>query len=222
MVKYTLTALREGCYQMVVENFICVPLASSIKHRDELSSFCIDREYCYRNCFDVIGLEAYLKRCAWDEDQNNETRIYLIKDSESGDIAAYFGLKAGMVATSINDGLNSEEQERILREKGVKMLPEVLPGIEISHFAVNDNYRRKVGGVKGLREYFYPEFIYPIIEDVASKVGVSLIYLYAAGGDKLISYYKRVFDFQELDVHGIYTPLEPHYDSGCTFMYRVF
>ena len=208
------------------EGFICVPLLADRKHLSQIEDFTIDREAEYSHRTDkVIGLEAYLKRCAWDEDLNNEVRIYLIKDGETDEVAAYFGLKAGMVASSKADMLTVEEQNEIFKEEGVKWLPEVLPGIEISHFAVNDNYRRRAGSdgkpLKGLGAYFYPEFIYPIIEDVAQKVGVNMIYLYAAGDDKLVAYYKSVFEFQSLQEEDVYVPLEPDYDGGCAFMYRL-
>ena len=173
----------------------------------------------------VIGLEAYLKRCAWQDDLNNQVRIYLIKDSKTGDVAAYFGLKAGMVVDSEEGMPSEEEKQEVMEEYGAKLLPEVVPGIEITHFAVNDDYRRKAGKegkpIRGLGEYFYPQFIYPIIEDVARKIGVGLIYLYAAGDERLVSYYERVFEFQMLDAADFIIPLEPGYDGGCTFMYRL-
>lgn len=206
--------------------FVCVPLLSDVNHLVQIESFVIDREYEYSKLPNkIVGLEAFLKRCAWEEDLENEVRIYLIKDSATGEIAAYFGLKAGMVASSKTDMLPLEVQRRIFKEEGVKWLPEVLPGIEISHFAVNDNYRRSAGSdenpVKGLGAFFYPEFIYPIIEDVAQKIGVNMIYLYAAGDEKLITYYQEVFDFQSLQEEDVYIPLEPDYDGGCAFMYRL-
>lgn len=208
------------------KQFICVPLLSDESHREQIQSFTIDREAEYSHRMDkVIGLEAYLKRCAWNEDLNNEVRIYLIKDRDSLEVAAYFGLKAGMVANSKAEMLSVEEQQEILKEEGVKWLLEVLPGIEISHFAVNDNYRRSAGvngkPVKGLGAFFYPEFIYPIIEEVAERIGVKMIYLYAAGDEKLVSYYESVFDFQCLQEEDVYVPLEPDYDGGCDFMYRL-
>ncbi len=210
----------------MIGDFICVPLLSDEDHLNQIQNFVIDREKEFEKIQDkVIGLAPYLKRCAWLEDINKEVRIYLIKDISNNEIAAYFGLKAGMVASSKMDMISAEAQQAIIDEKGVKWLPSVLPEIEISHFAVNDDYRRKVSPqgrlVKGLGAFFYPEFIYPIIEDVASKIGVNMIYLYAAGDEKLVSYYKDVFDFQTLEDEDFYVPLEPDYDGGCTFMYRL-
>ena len=204
----------------------CVPLRSSIANLELIKSFKIDREQDYSSDpYKVVGLEAYLKRCAWDEDERNEVRIYLVIDTETDELAAYFGLKSGMVVDS-GDGMPSEEEkEEIMREYHAKLLPEVIPGIEISHFAINDNYRRgrgKDGGpVRGLGRYFYPAFVYPIIEDVAEKIGVGMIYLYAAGDDHLVHYYEQVFGFHALNDEDVFIPLEPNYDGGCTFMYQI-
>ncbi len=204
----------------------CVQLTSNANYHDLINDFKIDRESKYSSIKDkIVGLEAYLKRCAWQDDLNGEVKIYLILDESVREVAAYFGLKAGMVASSKEEMPSLELQRAIYKEEGIKLLPEVLPGVEISHFAVNDNYRRRVGGdgapIRGLGEYFYPEFIYPIISDVASKIGVNMIYLYAAGDEHLVSYYERVFGFQALDTGDFFVPLEPDYDGGCVFMYQL-
>lgn len=210
----------------MIGKFICLPLTSNTKNLSYIEDFKIDREKDVSSNPDkVIGLEAYLKQCAWQDDLNGEVKIYLIVDESVDELVAYFGLKAGMVASSREEMLSPEKQQIILKEEGVKILPEVLPGIEISHFAVNDNYRRtaKSNGLtpSGLGEYFFPTFIYPIISDVASKIGINMIYLYAAGDDHLIKYYERVFNFRALDTDDYFVPLEPDYDGGCTFMYQL-
>lgn len=204
----------------------CVHFTSDIKNLDLVKNFTVDREQDISSLPDkIVGLESYLKRCAWEDDINGEVKIYLIIDTFINMVAAYFGLKAGMVASSREEMPSIEQQRLILNEEGVKLLPEVLPGIEISHFAVNDKYRRAAGTkdepITGLGEYFYPAFIYPIIMEVASKIGVNMIYLYAAGDEHLVSYYERVFNFQALDADDYFIPLEPDYDGGCTFMYQL-
>lgn len=79
--------------------YICVPLTSDKNHKIEIKTFTIDRESRYASDpSKIIGLEAYLKRCAWEDDQRNDVKIYLIKDQITMDIAEYFGLKADMVA----------------------------------------------------------------------------------------------------------------------------
>ena len=204
----------------------CVPLTSDENNRDLINNFIIDRESEISSIPDkIVGLEAYLKRCAWQDDINGEVKIYLIIDESLNEVAAYFGLKAGMVASSREAMPSIEQQRMIYKEEGIKLLPEVLPGIEISHFAVNDNYRRHAGSegkpIRGLGEYFYPVFIFPIIMDVSSKIGINMIYLYAAGDEHLVSYYERVFGFQSLNAEDIIVPLEPDYDGGCAFMYQL-
>ena len=61
-----------------------------------------------------------------------------------------------------------------------------------------------------------------IIERLVRKVGIKMIYLYAAGNAKLVSYYERVFEFHALDEDSFYVPLKPVYDGGCKFMFRLF
>ena len=209
----------------------CVPLLSDVNHQSEIKNFVIDREKKFSQYTDkVIGLEAYLKECAWEDDVRGDVKIYLIKDTELDCIAAYFGLKAGMVIDNTDtQNYSSQEKLEILQEKqeilldaNIKTVSAIVPGIEISHFAVNDNYRRKLGNdIRGLGRYFYPTFIYPIIEEIASKIGVRIIYLFAAGDEHLIQYYKKVFNFEISTLNDFYTPLQPSYDDGCKFMYQI-
>ena len=187
------------------ERFECVPLTSDSKHLNLIRDFVIDREAEYANLPDkIVGLESYLKHAAWKDDLDEQVKIYLIKDVILGEIAAYFGLRAGMVVDNEAGEPTEEEKEEALRDFNAKLVSSVLPGIEISHFAINDNYRRHISSpgkeIRGLGQYFYPAFIYPIIEEAASKIGVKMVYLFAANDEedreeKLVKYYERVFGF---------------------------
>jgi len=212
------------------ERFKCVPLTSNSKHLNMIREFTIDREQEVAHIPDkIIGLEAYLKRAAWQEDLDEQVKIYLIKDTILDEVAAYFGLKAGMVVDNEEGEPSAEEKEEALVEHNAKLVSSVIPGIEISHFAINDSYRRRVSTpgkeIRGLGQYFYPAFIYPIIEEAASKIGVKMVYLFAANDEedkenKLIKYYERVFGFRLSGLDDFYMPLQPGYDGGCKFMYR--
>ena len=206
--------------------FSCVSFTSDEKYIEAVKDFVVDREEEYANDpHEVIGLESYLKRLAWNDDLNGEVRIYLIIDTEIDCVAAYFGLKAGMVVNN-EDGVPTEaEKEEVLQEFNAKLVTAVVPGIEISHLAINDNYRRRVSSdgelIRGLAQYFYPTFIYPIIDDVADKIGVKLIYLYAARDEHLEQYYEKAFGFHLSAWDDFYMPLQPGYDGGCKFMYQI-
>ena len=57
------------------------------------------------------GLEKYLKNSAWIEDISGATKVYLVKDRETGAIVFFFALQAGLLYKSI------EEDDYILSEK---------------------------------------------------------------------------------------------------------
>lgn len=207
--------------------FYCELLRANINNQALIQDFTIYREAEFSQLPDkIVGLEAYLKMCAWNDDADDLVKIYLVKDSKTDEVVAYFGLKAGMLAANMEDAIPLEEQRTLFKSEGIKLFPEVLPGIEISHFAVNDKYRDKLSSdgtpVRGLGKYLFPKYIYPIIMEVGAKIGIHMIYLYAAGDDTLVSYYKDAFDFQVMTENDQYTPLEPEYDGGCTFMYQRF
>ena len=154
--------------------FLCEPLRKNKDNLNLIQHFTIYREKGYSQFSNkIVGLESYLKRCAWDDDENNLVRIYLIKTRDGKDIVAYFGLRSGMIAANMTDDIKIEQQRQIFEEEGIKLFPEVLPGIEISHFAVNDNYRKKLSNgstlIKGIGKYLFPKYIYPIIWDVGDK-----------------------------------------------------
>lgn len=127
-----------------------------------------------------------------------------------------------------------EKNRSKTRQLGYMPIKESIPGIELSHFAINDDFRldleKETGHeVHGLGSYFFPKFIYPIILDVSNKIGVKLFYLYAADRSedgKLINYYKKVMKLVQLrtttqDRKGQIKPMRSDHDNNCTFMYRI-
>ena len=45
------------------------------------------------------GLENYLKRNALNEEIVGETRTYLVRDTQTNEIVAYFSLRAGLITS---------------------------------------------------------------------------------------------------------------------------
>lgn len=202
----------------------CEPLRSNPKNKELINNFVIEREEKYRNIHNqIIGLEAYLKHCAWEDDESGQIRAYVIKPYFSDEIIAYFAIRAGMV--SVDSELRNFEREFNALQEGTKLVPDTIPGIEISHFAVNDAYRKKHSkngtSLKGLGKYLYPEFIYPIIHKVTLLLGVNILYLYAAGDEKLKNYYEKVFGFSRLKYDEKIVPVTSYYDDNCEFMFRL-
>ena len=204
----------------------CEPLRSNEKNRQLIQNFYIEREKEYSNPENVqgqiIGLEAYLKYSAWEDDLHNNIKAYVVKTYFTNEIVAYFTLKCGLFTldTELRDSL----KEELAKENGIKLVPDTIPCVEIAQYAVNDNYKKKHGKngipLKGLGEALYPDFIYPIIEKAANIIGIKCIYLYAAGDNHLTDYYERVFGFKKID-DATMIPIMPYYDNGCSFMYYV-
>lgn len=70
------------------------------------------------------GLENYIKNNAIYDEQNNFARTYLIKDKKKKELAAYFSLQSGLFTV-----------------EAVEDYFYTIPAIELSNFAVNENYR---------------------------------------------------------------------------------
>lgn len=210
----------------------CEPLRSRSKNKQLIQNFTIDREAdCieyFKETGKICGLELYLKYCAWKADERNEVKVYLVKTYFTEEIVAYFALKAGML--SVDDEARDKEREANAIERGIKLVPDTIPGIEISHFAVNDIYRRKHKNVRWLGGYIYPTFIYPIFKKFSEFIGVKVVYLYAADNSNgsednekkkhLVDYYREAFKFSEA-TDTRYIPVTSYYDDNCIFMYQV-
>lgn len=203
--------------------FFCEPLRANADNKNLLKEFVIRREEGYAELGGIVGLEAYLKECAWNDDEEGLIKAYVIKPYFSREIVAYFTLQAGMVSVDAEN--RNSKRELIARMEGTKLVPATIPGIEISHFAVNDLYREKhsVNGIvpRGLGRYLYPEFIYPTIRRIRRDLGVKMVYLYAAGDEHLKTYYQDVFGFSRLEEETLFVPVTSYYDDYCEFMYKL-
>lgn len=204
----------------------CEPLRASQQNKELIKKFVIRREAKYAHLIKmgkIVGLEAYLKYCAWDDDEAGLIKAYVIKTYFSNEIVAYFAIRAGMV--SVNSEHRDTQREVAAMQEGTKLVPETISGIEISHFAVNDAYREKHSQngklLKGLGRYIYPEFIYPIVNNIKQKLGVRILYLYAAGDEPLKKYYRDVFGFSRLEKDTELVPVTSYYDDNCEFMFLL-
>ena len=156
------------------------------------------------------GLVYYLQHDAFPDEEAGVMRTYLVRDNRTSELAGYFSLKAGFVS------FNEMETEA-----GARF--DVLPGVELANFAVNDGYIQKNPDSKGAGAIIFKRLIVPIIENVSKQVGVKVIYIFALPVEALIHRYiqygfKRLEPDQEIDVH---KRIKPRYDEGCIFMHQI-
>lgn len=152
------------------------------------------------------GLEVYLKKLALNEEESGESRTYLVRDSQTNEIVAYFSLRAGLITsqTSIFSFSN-------------------LTGIELSNFAVNDNYRMYNDIMSHIGAYIFSQFIIPCALSAQELIGAAYLYIFALPEEKLMNHY-RTLGFvragnKKLE-NFIHRHIKPTYDRGCIFMYQ--
>lgn len=215
-------------------HWYCERLTSNPKNLQLIQSFQIEREHecveLYQEKQIICGLEQYLKHQAWEDDLTNKTRVYLVKTRFTKEVVSYFALKAGMI--SVNSLQRDVQREQKALQNGIKLVPDTISGIEISHFAINDAYRKKHStkrqSLKGLGEYIYPQFIYPLIYKAATLIGAEIMYMYAADSTQndehpsfsLVKYYERLFEVKTVTDVDNYKPVTSYYDGDCIFMYK--
>lgn len=151
------------------------------------------------------GLESYLKSQAENDENNNGSRTFLIKDAATGKLACYFSLRTGLIAVQRDDGLF-----------------DTIPAIELANLAVNDAYRREESKIAKIGFHVFDRFILPIVRNVADLIGVQCLYIYALPKERLIQYYASL-GFMRLpseDEAFVHSHVKPAYDRGCIFMYQ--
>ena len=155
---------------------------------------------------DASGLEYYLKNQALQDEKSFSARTYLIKDKITKELAAYFSLRNGLITVqAYHESFDT------------------IPAIELSNFAVNQNYRKNHPEIEKLGSYRLNKFVLPIARTMQKYVGITSLYIYALPDEKLIEHYKtmgftRLSKKQEKFVQN---HIKPKYDEGCVFMFMT-
>lgn len=181
---------------MVKENFYLEHLTSDLNSY-ELKMFRVQH--------DEVQLSSYLKKIAKKHEDNRKNRIYLVRSSATGQLVAWFGLKAASLP--YNDKDDSF----------------LIPAVELTHFAV-DERAKVVPTENGVRtgELIFWKFILPIVRDVAEKIACKDLFVFAIDVPKLVSYYKNTLGFKEItsvNEKQFFEYAAPDYDEGCRFLY---
>ncbi|MCR5144818.1 MAG: hypothetical protein K6B67_05860 [Lachnospiraceae bacterium] len=179
------------------------------------SFYCIHINDCNDNFSGFTGtnlnsgfLVTYIQKVARKDESSNTARTYIVLDSETDEIVAYFSLKAGFVSFN--------EIRRLFR-----IAFDTIPSVELANFAVNGSYIKKHPEAKGIGNYIIKTFILPIVKNAASIVGVKLLYIFALPHDKLIKHYNEI-GFSRLPnsiERQVHKRIKPRYDRSCIFMY---
>ena len=160
----------------------------------------------FRAAENAKGLERYLKDCALRDEETNESRTYLVKDSVSGELACYFSLRACLVPVSLGNDLFA-----------------TVPAVELANFAVNETYRSRQRAVRRIGAYAFLEFVLPLARWSASVVGARWLCIYALPEKRLLAYYGEKLGFARLSPEQeafVHSHVKPQYDRGCIFMYQ--
>jgi hypothetical protein len=149
------------------------------------------------------GLANYLKHLSINEEKTGLSRTYLIEDTVSNELVAYFTLRTGLI--TVKQGFFSFSTNT---------------GIELSNFAVNDAYRDANDVIPQLGKYIFITFILPLVKEISNYVGASHLYIFALPYNKLMEHYESM-GFERMDINMerfIHKHIKPTYDSGCIFM----
>ncbi len=159
----------------------------------------------FRVQHDETQLSNYLKKIAKKHQASNINKIYLVRYSSTGQIAAWFGLKAATLPYN---------------DIGESFL---IPAIELTHFAVDERFKNPLPEATiRTGEYIYWNYILPIVQEVSQKVACKDLFVFAIDTPKVIKYYKDVLKFKELtntDEKQFFEYAAPDYDEGCRFLY---
>ena len=156
------------------------------------------------------GLVNYLQKFAFPDEENGTMRTYLVRNNLTSELVGYFSLKAGLV--SFNE---------MKTETGAVF--DILPGIELANFAVNSEYVSNHPKSKGVGAIIFKHLIVPLVHDVAGRVGVKVLYIFALPFEGLIRRYTQ-YEFMRLEAGheaDVHNRLKPRYDEGCVFMYQM-
>ena len=186
------------------EMFSCSHLKALENAEQELASFTVKVNF-------GEGLVNYIQHLAFPDESAGIMRTYIVRDCRSSELVGYFALKAGLIS------LNEEKTA-----SGVVF--DTLPGVEIANFAVNNSYIEAHPDLKGIGSVIFGKFIRPIIDEVAERIGVKIIYIFALPDEKLLRLYQERYGFLRLSRFAeerLHKRLKPQYDEGCVFMYQL-
>lgn len=160
----------------------------------------------FRAQYDENQFEIYLKKFAKKHTESKVNKIYLVRSTKTGHLAAWFGLKtATLPYNDIGDSF-------------------LIPAIELTHFAVDERYKKADATSDTMRtgEFIYWNYVLPIVKEVADKVACKALFVFAIDTPKLIKYYKDILQFNEIkntDEKQFFEYAAPDYDEGCRFLY---
>ena len=110
----------------------------------------------------------------------------------------------------------------MVTKKADKETFDSLSAVELSNFAVNQNYKANHPDISKIGFYVFHKFILPLVNFMSKFIGVSILYIYALPEEKLIEHYKTM-GFSRLPVKQekfVHNHIKPRYDEGCIFMYQ--
>ena len=189
-------------FNLDTEEFSLEHLLDSKKNFDLIKQFSVPNN--------AAGLENYLKNSALGDENENYARTYLVKDKDTDEIVCYFSLRTGLITMQISNSSMGQF--------------DAIPAIELSNFAINENYRKEHPLAPKFGFNVFYVFIFPLVREIAKYVGVNSFYIYALPEDRLIEHYKTM-GFHRLspeDEKFVQKHVKPEYDEGCIFMYLVY
>lgn len=171
---------------------------SSVTNSYELKSFRIQ--------YNEEQLLKYLVKFARKHTEQSLNKIYLVRNSKTKTIVAWFGLKSATLP---------------FNDKGNSFL---IPAIEMTHFAVDERFKSPENEKRPIKtgEFIFWNYILPIVQNVSEAVGCKNLFLFAINTPKLINYYKTKLGFKEflnLDDKDFFDYAISDYDSDCKFLY---
>lgn len=186
-------------FQLENKDFFYEHLLDSDENQKLIEKFYVEKE-------EGKGLENYLKNSAKNEETENSSRTYLIKDKDTKELVGFFSLRNGLFTINIDDDSFFS-----------------VPAIELSNFAVNSAYRKNHPESKSIGKSIFSDFVMPLVHYLMDFSGVQALYIYALPEDDLISHYET-FGFSRLDSEDekfVHKHVKPAYDDGCIFMYQI-
>ncbi len=179
--------------------FTCEHLHDSAENASLIKGFTVKKDK-------GEGLAYFVRELAEENESSGENCTYLVKDRNTHELAGYFALRTGLFTVKI-----SEEDFY------------TVPSIELSNFAVNENYRKSHPDIKRVGTSMFYDFILPLVRYIKSFVGIQALYIYALPEDRLIEHYSSL-GFERLEEEGeqfVHQHVKPDYDDGCIFMFQM-